>query len=193
MGWWSKIASAFANDNTSSVRLDPREHIDHVVTTCGLTKARAEDTDFYVDAYEHKRLNPGDVRKFGHLLTAEEKAEIGLPAHVVIAREFLQTLNERGLADPEAAALRIARPAAHRCHVATSLLKMKQGGAELVRFRASPLAAGPCPRAAQQEGARMAIDKAAPLPFDDCSHPAQCGCQYQPWQNIGDDLGDMMV
>ena len=193
MSWLSKIAGVFASNDGASAKLDPREHIQHIVMTSGFTKERPEDVDFYVRAYESKRLNPRDVRTFGTLLTPEEKAAIGVPANTIIAREFVATLNERGLADPDEAALRIARSSAHRCHVATSLLKMRQGGVELARFRASAMAAGPCAHAAKQDGARIAIDKAAPLPFDDCSHPEQCGCIYQAWQNIADDIDDMMV
>jgi hypothetical protein len=193
MSLWSKIADVFASNEGSSTKLDLREHIQHIVMTSGLTNERPEDVDFYVDAYESKRLNPRDVCKFGTLLTTEEKAAIGLPVNTIVAREFVSTLNEQGLADPEGTAFKIARAAAHRCHVAVSLLKMRQSGVTLARFRASTLAAGPCPHAAKQDGARMAVRKATLLPFDDCSHPEQCSCHYQSWQNIADDMGDMMV
>jgi hypothetical protein len=193
MSWWSKITGVLAGSDGSSAKLDPREHIQHFVMTSGFTKERPEDVDFYVHAYESKRLNPRDVRMFGALLTNEEKAAIGLPANAIIAREFVATLNEQGLADPEVVALKIARPAAHRCYVAAALLKMQQGGVELARFRGSTLAAGPCAHATKLDGARMAVEKAALPPLEDCSHPEQCGCQYTPWQNIADDMDDMLV
>jgi hypothetical protein len=193
MSWWSKIFDVFAPGDSSAATLDPREHIQHVVIASGLTKERPEDVDFYVHAYETKRLTPRDVRTFGTLLTAEEKAAIGLATHMIVAREFVATLNAKGLADPEEAALKITRPAAHRCLVAAALLKIRQSGVELARFRASTGAAVPCAHAAKQDGARMAVGKAALVPFDDCSHPERCSCLYQAWQNIADDMDDMMV
>src|SRR5579872_6909340 len=142
MSWWSKIAGVFASNDGLNDQLDPREHIQHIVMTSGLTKDRPEVVDFYVHAYEAKRLNPRNVRTFGTLLTTEEKVTLGLPVHTIIAREFVATLNERGLADPEEAALKIAWPAAHRCHVAAALFKMRHSGVALARFRASTVLAG---------------------------------------------------
>lgn len=193
MSWWSKIANALTLNDSSSAKLDPWEHIRHVVLASGLANNRPEDIDFFVRAFESKRLNPRDVRRFGAIMTSEEKAETGLPANLVLAREFVATLNEQGLENPEGAALKIAWPAAHRCHVAASLLRMKQSGVNLVRFRASGSGAGPCAHAAKQDGARVTIAQTALPPFDDCSHPEQCSCVFQPWQNIADDMDDMMV
>jgi hypothetical protein len=192
MSWLRRIADALSVGEAPP-DFDPREHIDHVVMNCGLTNERPEDLNFFVAAYEARRLNYRDVPKFGTLLTPDEKEALGIAAEAIFAREFIATLNERGRSDPDAAARRIAQPASQRCRSALDLQKMKQSGIAFVLFHASSTAVGPCPHAATLERSRGPIDKAKLLPFDDCDRSDHCACRYQAWQDIADGLDDLMI
>jgi hypothetical protein len=81
-----------------------------------------------------------------------------------------------------------ARQAA-RAHTAATLKRAREAGIDLVRFRASTMAAGPCPKAEKLNDSRIPIKAAELLPFDECIHPDQCACRYQAWIPLMDDLG----
>lgn len=65
-----------------------------------------------------------------------------------------------------------------RRHVERNLAKYAEMGL-FCEFIASNMAAGPCPRAAKIGGKRFRPAKAPVPPFDDCTHPDQCACNYR--------------
>ena len=160
-------------------RLDAGDVVAASVLHSGLTKGRPEDVAFYVEAWREGVLNFRDVRKRGTPLTAEEKRALGVKGRAILTREFVETLNESGLADPEMAAQMIAAPAAHRASTANNLHQARQAGMEQEKFRFGQTAAGHCSYSKRMNGKVVRIDEAVPLPALDCKHPDQCGCRWQ--------------
>ena len=82
---------------------------------------------------------------------------------------------------------RYPTPDEKRQHCSRRIEQARDAGIELFRFRASNMAAGPCPRAAEMNEARIPIDQIEPVPFFECPHPDQCACMYQAWLAIADE------
>jgi hypothetical protein len=161
------------------MRLDASDIVAASVLLSGLTKGRPEDVAFYVEAWREGVLNYRDLRKRGTPLTAEEKRALGVKGRAILTREFVETLNESGLSDPEMAAQMIAMPANHRASTAGDLHRAKQAGMEHEKFRFGQTAAGHCTYSKRMNGKVVKIDEAGPLPALDCKHPDQCGCRWQ--------------
>lgn len=157
------------------------ELIAAAVKESGLSKARPEDIEFYQAAFLEGALNWKDVRKRGTPLTAHEKKVFGISFRGILTREFVDTLNDKGLLDPVDAGHHICAPAANRIVTVRQLQQFSAAGIEIVRLRASVASAGPCPHAAALGDRRIPIDRAQPVPFDACLHPDQCACMYQAW------------
>lgn len=74
--------------------------------------------------------------------------------------------------------------------VANAFLKRAaDAGIECMRFRASTMAAGPCALARGLDMKKVPIREASQLPFAGCEHPDQCGCRWQAWIPLMDELG----
>lgn len=174
---------------TLQIVFDPQRIISDWVVESGLTKERDKDIDFYVAAYRDGRLNFRDIRKRGAPLTKEEKAVLGIRYRGVLTREFVETLNEDGLRDPEISAQLIAQPASHRLSSSQDLRRKTEVGIELVRFQFGHMLAGHCSYSKQMDDKRVPIAQAQPLPSPACEHPDQCGCRWQAWLPIMDELG----
>lgn len=166
---------------------NPESLIRYALVRSGYTDATDEDFAFYYAAYREGKLNYRDLRKRGSPLTPEEKEELGIKYRGVLTREFWATLNEAGHANPLAACDMISLYATNLLHSRSSLLAALDAGIELLRFRASPMLAGPCPRAAAMNDKRIPLQDAQLVPFDDCTHPDQCACRYQAWLRMMDD------
>jgi hypothetical protein len=146
----------------------------------GLTKNREEDFAFLIAARHAGAFGGPSLRKFGTPLTAEERKALGLTGRAVCTREFVDILSEAGLKDPEHAAHALMSTANSALVAERDLAKLATFGPEMkALFRASQMAAGPCPRAAQLDGKIFEPGEADIPPFADCTHPDQCACMYQ--------------
>lgn len=146
----------------------------------GLIKNREEDFAFLIAARRAGAFGGPSLRKFGTQLTAEERKALGLSGRAVFTREFIDILSEAGLKDPEHAAHVLMSTANSALVAERDLAKLASFGPEMkALFRASNMAAGPCPRAAAMDGKTFDPALATIPPFEDCPHPDQCACMYQ--------------
>jgi hypothetical protein len=171
------------------VTSDEIEIITKTVLTSGLTNGRLEDVLFYVNAYQSGNFDWRRVRSFGTLFTSLEKKSAGISYRGKITREFLETLNTAGMLDPVEAGNEICSAAIHRIASMRDIARAKDAGIGRLRFRASKMAAGPCDRAAALDDQKIPISEAEPLPFLDCRNAGQCGCLYQSWIPLMDEIG----
>ena len=153
--------------------------IQGVLLRSGLSLARDEDVAFYRRAHDAGKLNYRDVRKIGATLSADEKKAVGITYRGSLTREFLDTLNEHGLSDPEMAAQMIAQPAANLIASAKSIRAARMAGIDKFKLRPSNMAAGPCACARAVTKKALPVKDVEPVPFPDCSHPDQCACRWQ--------------
>lgn len=167
---------------------DEEQIIKDALLRSGFSAARDEDIDFYRRALDAGKLNFRDVRKIGKPISSDEKRAMGITYRGVLAREFLNTLNEKGLADPATAAQMIAQPAFSMISSARSIRSTRAAGIDLVKFRFGKMVAGHCSYSRKMDGKRVGIGKAEPLPATSCEHPDQCGCRWQAWLPIMDEL-----
>lgn len=157
------------------------ELIGRALQQSGLSDARQEDLEFYEAAARDGALNGRDARKRGRALTKQEKADLGISYRGILSAEFIETLNANGIADPEGAAWQICSHAGQLLRSRDQIMEASDRGISLLRFRASPMAAGPCPKAAAQNEGRIPIGAAQITPFEQCTHPDQCACMWQSW------------
>jgi len=163
--------------------------IEGVLTRSGLANVRAEDIAFYRRALDAGKLNARDVRKMGNPISADEKRALGISYRGILTKEFLDTLNDRGMADPMMAAQIIGRTALSTISSGKSLRSSQEAGIEMVRFRFGGMAAGHCSFSRKMDGKRVPIGEAETLPAKSCEHPDQCGCRWGAWLPIMDELG----
>jgi hypothetical protein len=171
------------------MRLDrePSDLIAQAVRASGLSKARPEDIEFYVQAHRAEELNWRAIRKRGNPASPGRKQRLGVEYRGILSNEFLDTLNETGLLDPVESANTICRYACGLISTAASIVRARDAGIDLFRFRASNMAAGPCPKAAALDEARIPLEQIELIPFPECTRPGQCACLYQAWLSIGDE------
>ena len=134
----------------------------------GLSHARVEDADFAIRTFREQ-----------------------IPARKSWAsEEFADILNDAGQAMPRQEAWSLTIRVSNSL-LATSrdLKRQQEAGIELVRFRFGKTAAGHCAFSRTMEGKRIPIGKAIPLPSESCEHPDQCGCRWQAWLELMDELG----
>lgn len=162
--------------------------IAHAVRNSGLSSGRDEDIAFYLAAHRSGSLNGRDIRKKGALLTKEQKREIGFVYRGMYSRELYDTLNEAGRADPVDSAWTICSYANGLMHSQGQLKSAADAGIEMIRFRASNMAAGPCAKAKSLDEARLPIGQVEIVPFDQCTHPGQCACMFQSWIPLLDEI-----
>jgi len=158
------------------------------VEASGLSKARDEDVAFYVSALKSGILNGRDIRKAGRPLSKEEKAALGIKFRGILTHEFVATLNDEGLADPENAAWLISKHASRLVSSAGDVSRQLGSGIDLVKFRFGDMAAGHCDYSKKMDGKSLPVSEAPLLPADNCKHPDQCGCRWQAWIPLLDDI-----
>lgn len=193
MEWITRIKSAIST--LASQRGSPRMNlpsdqalIERAVLLSGFSKCRPEDIEFYVEAHRSEGLDPRSIRKRGTLLTKEQVKTRDIAFRGHLTEEYLATLNDDGLSDPVGAAWVIVRHANSLICCAKDLKRTRDANIDLVRFRASNMAAGPCPKAAALNDQRITIDKVEIVPFEECTHPDQCACLYQAWLPLMDEF-----
>lgn len=59
---------------------------------------------------------------------------------------------------------------------------------EIVKFRFGEMACGHCSYSLAMDGQKVSITQAPPLPPRECNHPDQCGCRWQAWIPLLDEL-----
>lgn len=164
------------------------ELVGRAVTLSGLSKGRPEDIEFYLAAMRSGKLNGREIRKIGRQLSKDEKAGLGIKFRGIVTANFIDTLNDKGLADPENAAWVIASHASHLVSSAADLHDKACGGIERVKFRYGHMAAGHCGYSRDMDGRTIPINEAEPLPAERCKHPDQCGCRWQAWTPLLDEI-----
>ena len=164
------------------------ELIAHAVRHSGLSNATPSDIDFYISAHRTGILNWRDIRKSGRLMSPQDKRERGLNYRGMFTFELWDTLNEEGRIDPVESAGTICAYATGLIRSYDSLQSAKSAGVDIIRFRASNMAAGPCPKALALNEARLPVSQVEITPFDECTHPGQCACMFQSWIPVLDDL-----
>lgn len=143
-----------------------------------LSHARDEDVAFYSQVAEAGHLIGLNIRKRFTRLSQNEKADLGISYRGILSRDFLATLNERGMADPEKAANVIATVINSRLNSARAIAQNEARGL-CVKLGASNGAAGPCFYAQRHDGSILSPSRAPLLPVDGCDHPEQCFCIFQ--------------
>jgi len=68
------------------------------------------------------------------------------------------------------------------------LKRAAQAGIDQVKFRFGGMAAGHCSYSKRMDGVKVRIADAALLPADECEHPDQCGCRWQSWMPLMDEI-----
>lgn len=159
----SSLASAPVAGRPTSI-----EVLRRILVSSGLSWARPEDVDYVIKSFKARKL-------------AREMWK---------APEYLAMLNEAGRSDHKEAWHATVRPCHHALACERDLDQARKAGIDTVKLRASNMAAGPCPKAAALDGAKIAIGRAELLPIEECTHPDQCACLYQSWIGLMDDLGD---
>ena len=87
------------------------------------------------------------------------------------------------------ALLSLFRPNYAKAEVATADLRCAQGaGIEMVKFRFGHMAAGHCSYSRRMDGETVPISSAPALPPAECEHPDQCGCRWQAWIPLLDEM-----
>lgn len=176
-----------AGGKVAAPALDLDALITERVVRTGLCKGRESDIRFYIDAYHAGRLNGRDLRKHGTPITAQQKRDLGISYRGILTEEFLDTLNDAGLADPEQAAWTITSSSSCAISNAANLVAISEMGL-YAEFNASNMAAGPCPRSAKVDGMRYRPEKAPIPPFEDCGHVDQCACMYRATLTLRGEL-----
>lgn len=157
----------------------PAKLIGRSAVQSGLSRNRPEDIAFYVQAYLDDPMSFHHVRKRGTPMPRAETKSMGIAFKGILTREFLDTLNDDGLADPIYADHLITRVASNWIHCLKRLNNAKMAGITKFEFLPSQMLAGPCPKAALLAHTQIGIGAVDLVPFDDCSHPGQCACMYR--------------
>lgn len=74
-------------------------------------------------------------------------------------------------------------------HCYDDIERSKAAGIETVKFRVSDIAVGPCQAALECREALVPISSAQILPLPSCDRQDQCGCRYQSWIPLMDEMG----
>lgn len=176
----------------ASARPDRDEAIAYAVKLSGLVRDQPEAIAFYRAAFAdhlNQFVTYNDLRKQGDLLNKEALKALGLRANVKLSAQFLETLNERGRADPLAAACVLGHAISTALCTLRDLANIEAAGIGRAKFRASNMAVGPCAAAANLADQTLLLSDALILPFEKCPHPDQCACRYQAWLSLMDELG----
>lgn len=158
--------------------------IAYAVRLCGLVTDQPEALAFYRAMFANhpdQFVTYNDLRKQGDLVDKDALKALGLRANSKLSAQFLATLNESGRSDPMGAACVIGLTISTALCSWRDLQKAAAANTDMVKFRASNMAAGPCMCAASLDGERLPIANAKLLPFNGCTRPDQCGCSYQAW------------
>ncbi|WP_303758346.1 hypothetical protein [Sphingobium yanoikuyae] len=184
-----RIAISVKSSNIQILQLpDEAALVSIAVIASGFSKGRDEDIRFYLMALKGGNLNGRDVRKIGRQLSKDEKTKIGLNFRGILTEEFISTLNDNGLSDPEHAAWAISSHASRLVFSASDLRDKARAGITQVKFRFGGMAAGHCSYSRKMDGHVVAIADAPALPSSECEHPDQCGCRWQSYIKMLDDI-----
>lgn len=75
-----------------------------------------------------------------------------------------------------------------RARCAADLGRINAAGIAQVKFRFGHMAAGHCSYSLSMDGKVIALPDAPHLPPDECEHPDQCGCRWQSWIPLLDEI-----
>lgn len=153
--------------------------VQRALSVAGVTNDSVETVAFY-ERQASSFIDYRELRKKGRLLNAEEKRALSIKTRAHVGDEFARTLNDRGLADIQEAAARVAFALNAQRQSVTDISRRASAGSSYVRFFASNMAAGPCAPAANLGGSVMPLERAPLLPLEGCSHPDQCACRLLP-------------
>jgi hypothetical protein len=175
--------SGGSSTNLSATTLDPdwpteREIIREGVIASGFSQCREADFAFYEEAHRSDRLRFDSVRKIGEPLSNDEKRSAGIAFRGIIGRDFFETLNDAGRADPLEAAQQLTFPIQNRLRSVEALKSYRVMGWQVI-FMASEMAAGPCGHASKLHEQTLDPTPDLIVPFPDCPHPNQCGCMFR--------------
>lgn len=143
---------------------------------CGYSLGRPEDVAFARRAMSDQGGEATSLRKAGSVLAKDELRDLGIRSNVIVSREFLEVLTEKGRKDPIRAAQSIASKFLGR-RIARDRVKRTMAAMGVdCRIKVLPnnMAAGPCPACIDLAKTSIPIQQTPLGPLDECPHPDQC-------------------
>lgn len=153
----------------------PDDEAKIALTEGGLSHGRKQDIAFVRSVMESVEFAKGiDLRKKGHPINTQRKAELGLRANAIVSEDYLNILTAKGMADPIESAQFIASAYSGRLASLNNIGRMRHAGIKKIRVVPNNMAAGPCTHCLSAAERDLPIDEAPIGRFDGCPHPTQC-------------------
>jgi hypothetical protein len=152
------------------------------LTRSGLSYGRPEDAAFLRSALRGEEWPSGlTLRKHGSPLNKHELRALGYRANLILSRECLAILTEKGREDPKEAAQFIVSAFTTSRSTARAIGDVIAAGGPhgMVQVVPNNMAAGPCSGCLAPASTPIPATQAPTGPLPECPHPEQCRLHFR--------------